>query len=164
MTITDIAAWYAAAVATAVFAWDIIKWVRSGPRLRINTKCNISYADGRVIESTSLEGGALVSTLAEYCHIEILNTGDQPTTLIDVEAAHEPNASGNQMSCSSIAFMVHSGSNPLPALLGPGEMWSARLEMRRLEGLATEGKPVIRARTSYRNKPILAFPVLKGNA
>jgi hypothetical protein len=164
MNITDIAAWYAAAVATAVFAWDIIKWQRSGPRVRINTKCYTSYTDGRVVESMLREDGAHVSTVADYCHIEVLNTGDQPTTLIGIEAGHQPSASGNQMSYSSIAFVVHMGSKPLPALLGPGEMWSSRLEMRCLEGLAEEGRPVIRVRTSHRSRPILAFPVLSSTS
>ena len=95
-----------------------------------------------------------MTTLAEYCHIEVLNTGFQPTTLINMEATIAPKAGGLQIGYSSVAFVAHVGSRPLPALLSPGEMWSARLEMGSLEGLAKHGLPIIRVRASHNKKPI----------
>lgn len=152
MTLTDIAAWYAAAIATAVFVWDILKWFRNSPRLRVNAMCNVAYPDGRVITKKRLEGGGVATTLADYCHIEVLNIGGQPTTLIDIEGANVPRSDGMQFGVSGSAFTVHAGSHPLPALLGPGEMWSARVEMTHLETIAKHGSPVIRIRASHSAK------------
>lgn len=156
MTLTDIAAWYAAAIATAVFAWDIVKWFRNSPRLRLNAVCNVAYPDGRVIEKQQLEGGGESATLADYCHIEVLNIGGQPTTLIDIQVTNVPRANGIQVGASGPAFTVHDGSHPLPALLGIGEMWSARIEMTHLENIARHGSPVIRIRASHSAKAIEA--------
>ena len=151
MSTTDIAAWYAAVVATVVLVWDIFKWQRGFARLRISCKCNVSYPDGRVLETQSLESGSELRRLAEYCHIEVLNVGSQPTTLISIEGTHKPTKSGVQASTSG--FIVHAGSQPLPALIGPGQMWSCRLEMKHLEIIAKQGQPFILLRTSLRDRP-----------
>jgi len=154
MTITEIAAWYAATIATAVFIWDIIKWLRNGPRLRITATCNVSYPDARVNTKRLLDDGGEAAELAIYCHIEVLNVGSQPTTLISIEAANKSGPKGIRVSCSGPAFTVHAGSHSLPALLGAGEMWSARIEMSRLESIAEHGSPVIQVRASHRTKAI----------
>lgn len=154
MTATDIAAWYAAAVATAVFGWDIIKWLKSGPSLRIRAVPNTYYADGRIIGETSPENGASVLTVEEYCHVEIVNAGFLPTTLIDVSALSADKAGRVQVIHSSVAFTTHTGSKPLPALLAPGETWSARIQMSRIEGMVRYGKPTISVRASHRERPI----------
>lgn len=154
MSLSDIAAWYAAAVATAVFVWDIVKWFRTGPRLRVNARCNVCYPDARVISTKPLEGGGEVSTLADYCHVEVLNVGGQPTTLIDIEATNIPRANGMKVACSALAFTVHSGSRALPTLLAPGEMWSARVEMGSLESIAEHGSPILQIRASHRKRAI----------
>lgn len=156
MTPVEITAWYAATISTSVFLWDIVKWFRNGPRLRINTKCNVSYPDGRCIETKKLEGGGEAKVLADYCHIEVLNVGGQPTTLIDIQVKNKPTANGRQISYSGPAFLTHAGSKELPTLLGPGEMWSARIEMSCLETIAEQGRPIILVKSSRTTKPIEA--------
>ncbi|RTL51177.1 MAG: hypothetical protein EKK46_12505 [Rhodocyclaceae bacterium] len=156
MTLTDIAAWYAAAVATAVFVWDVIKWFRNGPRLRVNTACGVGYPDGRVISKHKTEDGAEVTTLADYCHIEVLNIGGQPTTLIDIQVTNVKRKNGMKIGFSGPAFTIHAGSHSLPTLLGPGEMWSARVEMTQVESIAKHGHPILQIRTSHSAKVIKA--------
>lgn len=151
MTPSDIAAWYAATIGTAVFAWDIAKWARSTARVRVSARGNVSYPDGEVIDKRPFEGGGEVSTLAEYCHVEVVNVGGQPTTLIDIEATHHPSLNG-QVSSWKAAFITHAGSQQLPVRLGPGEMWSARLDMRHIRTITSRGLPIIRVRTSYTTK------------
>jgi hypothetical protein len=153
MSATDIAAWYAAAVATAVFLWDIVKWIRSGPRVKISARSNVTYPDGRVVEREQAPEGER-NRLAEYCHIELVNLGAQPTTIINIEATHKAGASGVQVGASGIAFTPHVGSSPLPALLGPGGLWSARIEMSHLQIISKHGAPFIRVRVSHRRKPV----------
>ena len=149
MPLTNTVAWYAAVVATVVFVWDIVKWLRIRPRLRVNATCNVSYPDARVLDNKQLDGGGAATTLAEYCHVEVLNTGGQPTTLIDIQVTHIPKRDRPRIGSSSVAFALHAGSKPLPALLGPGEMWSARVEMGHLETIAEHGSPIIRIRASH---------------
>ncbi len=38
MTITSVAAWWGALVATAVAVWDVVKWRKRGPRLKIQVR------------------------------------------------------------------------------------------------------------------------------
>ena len=153
MTPTDIAAWYAAAIATAVLAWDILKWLRSGASLRINAVSNVSYSDGRVVSEVEADGGKTIA-LAEYCHVEVINRGMQPTTLITIEATHAPGTTGVIVGASDLAFVPHVGSAQLPAVLQPGAMWSARLEMNHLTSILRHGAPIIRVRASHKTRPI----------
>lgn len=61
-------AWYAAAVSTIVLLWDVYKWMRSGPKLNIKAKPNMT----RVIFMGNAE---------KSIFIEVTNTGSANTTL-----------------------------------------------------------------------------------
>jgi hypothetical protein len=92
-----------------------------------------------VIRTAETEHGT-VQHLAEYCHIEVLNVGDRPTTIISIEATHALGTNNGQMFCAGGRFQLFGRS--LPTLLSPGEMWSARIEMLDLLKLAKRGKPM----------------------
>jgi hypothetical protein len=151
MTSTDIAAWWGAFIATFVLVWDIVKWMRTGPRLRPRIRFNIGYPDGRVIKTAPTATGGTMQELAEYCHIELYNNGDRPTTIISIEATHLTGKDSGQLISSSRRFQAHFGKQ-LPALLGPGEIWSARLEMEDVYSLAERGQPVLIVQTSHLSK------------
>jgi len=155
MNSTDIAAWYAAVVATAVFLWDIVKWIRNGPRLRINAISDVVYPDGHVIEKRQIDD-CEEKTLATYCHLEVLNVGGQPTTIMNIQVVNASKLNDKHVSYSGPAFKVHAGSDPLPALLGPGEIWSARIEMTSVETIANFGPAVVQITASYSKNPITA--------
>lgn len=163
MNATDIAAWYATVVATVAFSWDMIKWFRSGPRLRIRVVANVYYNDSKVIGETVLGNGVKASDLEEYCHVEVFNVGHQPTTLLDISATSINKATKSQMFNSSIAFTIHTGSKPIPVLLSPGEAWSARIQMCRIDGLAANGEPRICIRASHSEKSIFKSIKVKPN-
>lgn len=154
---TELAAWWGATVSTTVFAWDIFKWSRTGPRLRLRVVSNTWYPDGRIVSAEQLSGGGECKQLAEYCHVEVLNVGDRPTTIINIEATHRVGKTGVQIGASSGAFVAHFGRS-LPTLLASGEMWSARLEMNHLLDIAVHGRPIIRIRASHSDKQFEVFP------
>lgn len=156
MELTDFVAWWGAVVATLVFFWDVAKWFNAGPRLKINIRSYVGYPDSRVISTQATETGTM-QELAEYCHIEIINTGDRPTTLITIEGAHEQSKRDVKLYSSSACFTGHYGKN-LPLVLGPGEMWSCRLEMNDIHRLAEYGQPVIKLQTSHKEHPISIYP------
>jgi hypothetical protein len=108
-----------------------------------------------VIRTAETEHGT-VQHLAEYCHIEVLNVGDRPTTIISIEATHALGTNNGQMFCAGGRFQLFGRS--LPTLLSPGEMWSARIEMLDLLKLAKRGKPMLRIRASHLPKEVHVFP------
>jgi hypothetical protein len=157
MNTTDIAAWWGAIVATAVLSWDVVKWIKAGPRLRVLTRVNVGYPDSRVVRTEQTEAGN-VHHLATYCHIEVLNVGDRPTTIISIEATHALGTNKGRTYWTGGRFQLF--DRPLPTLLGPGEMWSARLEMEDLLQLAKRGRPMLRIRASHLRKEVDVFPEL----
>ncbi len=152
---TSPVAWYAAILSTTVLAWDFAKWWRAEPRLRISAKADVSYPDGEVVDREQRPDGSEVSTLASYCHVDIVNTGGRPTTLIGVEAIAK-RAGRGEMGYDVTAFTRHRGSDELPTKLAPGDLWSARIDMRKLEGMAEFGHLSIRVKAAFRDKPVEA--------
>lgn len=148
---TDLIATYAAIVATLVFMWDIAKWYRTGARFRIIARCHTFYGDSRIVKITTTEGGE-VQELAEYCHIEVTNTGDQPATILSIEATHKTKRKQMAISCGGPQFTPHFGKS-LPQVVAPGEVWSARIEMDSIYKLAKRGKPKILLYTSISIQP-----------
>lgn len=152
---TSVVAWYAAILSTIVLVWDLAKWWRAEPRLRVTARANVGYPDSEVVRETELPDGVRVGEMASYCHVEIVNVGGRPTTLTRVEVfSRNKNKVRGEVFLSTSNFTVHKGSDPLPAKLAPGEMWSARLDMRQLESLRQFGAIHISARATYRNRPI----------
>lgn len=152
---TSPVAWYAAALSSLVFVWDLAKWWRAEARLRVAAKAGVCFPDGELICEEERPDGTKVRTLATYCHVEIVNIGGRPTTLISVEAfARAKHPSKGEMFADFSNFRLHQGTEQLPAKLGPGEMWSARIDMRQLAGLEQFGPLQIRARGAGRDRPL----------
>lgn len=73
MKITEIAAWWGAVIATFVLLWDIYKWKRSGPIIKISVTPNL-----KVYPSDPLTNNKT------WIHIMVTNSGNQPTTLTNL--------------------------------------------------------------------------------
>ena len=109
-SLTEFVAWYGAAVASAVLAWDVFKWRRSGPRLTVRIT---PYYE----PSLSLGNN--------YIRIDISNVGDQATTLTAIY--------GYNLSRFQILFrwrkkgldMLYnqSDTDSLPMKLDSGDAW-----------------------------------------
>lgn len=154
MNSIDVAvAWWGAVLGTAALLWDIAKWRRDGPRLRTRVKINTTYLDSRVLSTRQLPEGGECRDLAEYCHIEVVNVGTLPTTIIGIAATHSDPRGEGRMSVTSQRFTPHYG-RVLPSMLGPGEVWSCRLEMTDLHRLRERGDPYIEVHVSHRQRPL----------
>jgi hypothetical protein len=70
MKISDIAAWWGAAIATALLIWDLYKWRRSGPHLEISVSPNMSTF-----------GSAQMYGEGPFVVLEVRNNGNRKTTL-----------------------------------------------------------------------------------
>lgn len=160
MTITSIAAWWGAGVSTVVFLWDIVKWFNRGAKLRVDITPNVTYSDAEVISTGTDEHGQKYKQMATYFHIEIVNIGAQPTTILDIKATHEitPSFIG-QCTTSSICFRFHNGAS-LPHKLGPGESVGVRLDKRLVEQAMELGPPFLILKSAHKEKPYkFRFPV-----
>jgi hypothetical protein len=154
MIITTVAAWWGAAVATIVLVWDIVKWLKQGAKLYVNVSPQVTYPDAEVLSKRTDELGNTVSDLASYCHIEIANIGDRPTTILSIEATHVPTLrNGAQIGMSSSGFRFHNGAS-LPHKLGPGESLGARLDMRAIDQMMSRGAPILILRAAHAKKPL----------
>ena len=151
MTVTtELVAWWGAIVATLVLVWDIVKWRAAGPKIRGTVKVGVCYPDGEVISTKQTPNGT-ETNLQSYCHIEVVNIGTQPTTLIGIEATHKKSKK-YRINVTSEAFKGHFGKN-LPIVLSPGEVWSGRLSMEHYDGLSQHGSPEIHLNLSHRMRP-----------
>jgi hypothetical protein len=152
----DLVAWWGAGLATVVFAWDVAKWLRDGPRLRTRVLVNTAYLDGRILSVEQLADGKR-EEMAMYCHLEVVNAGTLPTTIMGISATHSDRDRKGQMSITGQRFISHHGK-VLPHVLAPGEVWSCRLEMTDLRNLAERGDPYIDVVVSHRRKPVVIRP------
>jgi hypothetical protein len=150
---TDVVAWWGAVIATLVLLWDVVKWLNSGANLKSRMVLNTHYDDGKVKEREKTEHGETI-TYETYCHVEVVNTGSLPTTVMGIRATHSKNKSGMQMSVTQQVFTEHFGKK-LPHVLGPGEVWSCRLPMDRYLNLFEHGTPEIRLGVSTKSKPVV---------
>lgn len=156
----DFVKWWGAVLATLAFGWNIYNTLTNAPRLKVKLRPNTSYPDARVISTKKNEHGES-RVLASYCHIEITNTGKLPATVTNIEATHADSGKG-RLSSSSQRFQSHSPET-LPLFIGPGQLWSCRLEMDDLYRMMEYGKPEIHITVSYKDKPIVVEPSIKAN-
>lgn len=112
MTASEIAAWWGAVIATAVLAWDIFKWLRSGVRLKI-----------RAIPNMQVAGDASGKNLV---FVEAVNRGDKSTTITHC-AIYEFASTFNRLRGKRKAqgLVPYPDGPALPYELAPGQRWSA---------------------------------------
>jgi hypothetical protein len=158
---TNLVAWWGAVVATLVLLWDVAKWLKAGPVIRVRIQLDTWYPDGKVIKVEKIEHGEM-KELAEYCHIELVNVGKLPTTVMGIEGSHQAKSGRMKTSLSSQSFTPHYGKQ-LPYVLPPGEVWSCRFEMVNLLRLLEQDKPYIEVHLSHNNKPLMIWPKLSAN-
>ena len=150
---TDVVAWWGAVVATLVLLWDVAKWLQSGANVKSRIVLNAYYDDAKVLEREKLENGERI-TLEEYCHVELVNVGSLPTTIMGVRATHSKSKQGPQLTIFQEVFTEHYGKK-LPHVLSPGEVWSCRLPMDRYLTIFQHGTPEIRVSVSHKPKPLV---------
>lgn len=121
MNINDIVAWWGAIVATLILIWDVYKWKRSGPMLKVTARPNM-----RSMEKNS-EG--------VYIIVEVSNIGDKSTTLTHLVGVCYKSRLAMFHRKPNYSFFVPNtmSTNPLPFLLIPGDHWMGGIDQRNLE-------------------------------
>ena len=134
-----IAIWGAVLSSIAII-WDVVKWINSGAKLRIKIKPNTYYPDSNKNDN---------ETLTPSFHIEIVNIGTYPTTLISVSSEIKREKGNWINKSSSSTSITWEGDNikwhqieKFPFLLNPGEIWSGRIDQELL--LKTKDNPMFK--------------------
>lgn len=128
MSINDIVAWWGAIVATLVLIWDVYKWKRSGPVLRVTARPNMRSMD------ENSEG--------VYIIVEVSNIGDKSTTLTNLVGVCYKSRLAVFLKKPNYSFDVTNTMfrKTLPFLLIPGDRWMGGIDQRNLEkGIEEEG-------------------------
>lgn len=128
--VTAILAWWGAAIATAVLAWDIYKWKRTGrPKLNVSVSTNMQMAGS--------------SNPQKYLVFRVTNNGDKPTTLAVITYRFyesKPSRWRTSRSKGRGLFNPGNATTPLPYKLEVGEVWSGTaFQTPDIEKMAREG-------------------------
>lgn len=122
---SDYAAWWGAIVASIVFVWEIVKYARQGPRLRITARPNM----------IQIPPDAIAGDVNWIC-VEVVNVGDQGTTLTTLGGYHFDSALKlhfRRWKVAKHAFVFPNPQGPaLPFFIEPGKRWSALIAQERI--------------------------------
>jgi len=113
MGTTDIVAWIGAISGMSAIIWDVYKWYRTGPRLKVTAKCNM--------ETLSPSNGNQT-----FIVIRVSNTGTAMTTLRTLRLETRKYCWSIRPMRQAIALPHNSGQR-LPFELGPGQEWTGAI-------------------------------------
>lgn len=117
LTISDLAAWCGAGLATIVLGWDIFKWLAEGPKIRIE----VQY-DMKLIEMDG-EGDDQL-----WLIISISNNGGRATTVNQLYFRYFKNLWQTLRNNPETNFIIKNPGfcHQLPHKLEPGDIWTGR--------------------------------------
>lgn len=114
---TETAAWWGATVATIVLVWDVYKWFRAGPLVRVRANPNMQDLNA-----------ALGRARGDMCiFLDVTNSGDRPTTITHLVVYHYRSLLDRWRRKHSCQAVVGDGNwgPPTPYVLRPGERWTS---------------------------------------
>ena len=125
---------YAAIVATAILIWDITKWLRSGPRIKLHALPNMKTIND---PDPRREGKT-------YVIVNVTNCGSSPTTITHLTLAHfksQWDRMRRKFEMRAVVIIAQAAPHlPLPHVLKPGEDWSGMIAQNdELVQMATNG-------------------------
>lgn len=113
---------YAALVATAILIWDVVKWLRSGPRIRVRANPNMIFFN---VPDPLREGKTFI-------FVTVANVGSSPTTITNFGGTYFRNRWDQLRRKPDKQFVVAvpqaAQHLPLPHVLKVGEEWSGIIE------------------------------------
>ena len=118
----DPVAIYAALVATTILIWDVVKWLRSGPRLKVRANSNMIILND---PDPRRHGKTFISVM-------VTNVGSSPTTITNLGGVYFRNRWDQLRRKPDKQFVVTSPEAakhlPLPHVLRVGEEWSGLID------------------------------------
>lgn len=137
------AAWWGALSGTLLVLWEIFRWLRSGPRLRIMASSNMRLiTPGHGVEDTV------------YINVVVTNSGDAPTTITHFCACTYRNLFAKLRGKREQLFIINPGpESPIPCKLPVGEQWSSRTPQQKAVELAGRSRFYIGVQHALAKRP-----------
>ena len=154
MNATELAAWWGAAIASLVLVWDIFKWKRTGPILKVSASPDMQTIGG-------LPDGLQDK---KFVAVEVTNTGDRKTTLTHLVGFHYASKFQWLRRKKNKTFIV---ANPafsatLPHVLESGERWLGGIEQNKeLEEISRKGYLYCGVYHSSGKRPVLQRVIVR---
>jgi len=119
-SLTDVVAWWGAAVATSLLIWDVYKYKNAGAKLKFRISPNMKFAPNPFRKQSE-------ETLVV---LRVVNTGDRPTTITTVALQQYQSRWSKWRKKPKQTFLVPNPviSQPLPYVLNPGQEWGGGIE------------------------------------
>lgn len=119
VNLTDIVAWWGAIVATFVLVWDVYKWTRRGPDVRVEAAPNM-----KVFPKLPHTGDT------NFIFVAATNHGAQPTTVTHLAGVYYPSLWHKFTRRKGQHFVVFNNAlgTPFPHVLPPGERWTGAID------------------------------------
>lgn len=153
MNASEAAAWLGAITGSLALLWDIIKWGRTGPRIRVSVAPNMSAY-----------GAAEILLGKEVCIlIEANNIGDGRTTITHLVGFYYDSWMKQFFRCKPTKSMVVPNPTPgrLPHVLDKGERWVGMMEQtEELARMSRSGYLFCGVYHSISRRPVLARLVI----
>lgn len=153
VSLTDVVAWWGAIVATLVLLWDVYKWTRRGPDVRVEATPNMKVFP-RLPHTTD----------TTFIFVAATNHGAQPTTITHLAGVHYPSFWHKLARRGAEHFVVMNNAlgSPFPHVLGPGERWTGAVDQDdAVKKYGTSGKFYCGVFHSGSKKPIYRHVHLK---
>ncbi len=144
-TITEIAAWWGAIIATTILLWDIYKWKTSGPRVGVEVFPN------RIIIGDPIREGKT------YIGVKVTNTGNRPTTISNLCMQYYLTRWSWIRKKPNKSMVVGNPGipHPVPHVLQPGTVWDGLIiQDDDVVEMATQGYLICELFISDKKKPI----------
>ena len=147
---------YAALVATAILIWDVVKWLRSGPRIEVRANSNMIFFGD---PDPHREGKT-------YIFVKVANVGYSPTTITNFGGKYFLNHWNKLRKKPDKMFIVAvpqaAQHLPLPHVLKVGEEWSGIIEQTpEVEQMAKNGLLYAEVYQSVKSGPIRARVIIR---
>jgi len=140
---TEIIAVYGAAVATAVFIWEIYKWKVSGPRIRF-----------MVVPAMQLINVPRVSESDTFIVATATNVGDRPTTITNLGIRWYRNWLWYTIGKSQRqAIVAQNVLKELPHILEAGTQWKGLSNQDEIGQFTKSGVLICELHLSHRRRP-----------
>lgn len=117
--LTDVVAWWGAIVATLVLLWDVYKWSRSGPDVRVEATPSM-----KVFPKLPHTGDTT------FIFVAATNHGAQSTTITHLAGVHYPSLWHKLARRGAQHFVVFNNAlgSAFPHVVGPGERWTGAID------------------------------------
>ncbi len=146
MNASDVAAWWGAGIATIVLVWDIVKWLRTGPKISVSVSPNMSHIeDGKLSNNKNVV-------------VEAINTGDRLVTLTHLVTFQYKTKLhaffGKRL--EQIGIIPDPGTaQRLPFELAPGQRWVGLIDQEDMKTKSLPGLTYCGVIYSGRKEPVL---------